>query len=88
MDLRPLSRAAREYLLRVHRLQGFAAEAGGGGDCLFLSVAQSLLTLRKQVEKLPAPVEELFRADTSRNAVAQRLRDIVGKAVIAWTPFC
>ena len=35
MDLRPLSRAADEYLLRVHRLRGFAAEVGGGGDCFF-----------------------------------------------------
>ena len=36
MDLRPLSRAADEYLLRVHRLRSFAAEVGGGGDCFFL----------------------------------------------------
>ena len=86
MDLRPLSRAADEYLLRVHRLRGFAAEVGGGGDCFFLAVAQSLQTLRKQVEKLPAGVEELFLHGASRTVVAKRLRDIVGRAVIAWTP--
>ena len=86
MDLRPLSRAADEYLLRVHRLRGFAAEVGGGGDCFFLAVAQSLQTLRKQVEKLPADVDELFLHGASRTVVAKRLRDIVGKAVIAWTP--
>jgi len=86
MDLRPLSRAADEYLLRVHRLRSFAAEVGGGGDCFFLAVAQSLQTLRKQVEKLPADVEELFLHGASRTVVAKRLRDIVGRAVIAWAP--
>ena len=40
-------------------------QSGGFGlvDCFFLSVAQSLQTLRKQVEKLPA--------DASRTVVAR-----------------
>ena len=86
MYLRPLSRAADEYLLRVHRLRGFAADVGGGGDCFFLSVAQSLQSLRKQVEKLPPATDELFVPAASRTVVAQRLRNIVGKAVRAWSP--
>ena len=86
MSLRPLSRAADDYLLRIHRLRGSAGDVGGGGDCFFLSIAQSLRTSRKKVDNLPAPVDELFLADASLNAVAKRLRDIVGKAVIAWPP--
>ena len=86
MDLRPLSRAAAEYLLRTHRLRGFAADVGGGGECFFLSVAQSLRSLRKQVEELPAPVDELFQDDASLAVVAKRIRNIVGKAVRDWTP--
>ena len=86
MHLRPLSRAANEYLLRVHGLRGFAADAGGGGDCFFLSVAQSLQSLRKQVEKLPPAIDQLFVPAASRTVVAKRLRNIVGKAVRAWSP--
>ena len=86
MHLRSLSRAADEYLLRVHRLRGFAADVGAGGDCFFLSVAQSLQSLRKQVEKLPAPVDELFALTPCRKEVAKRLRAIVGQGVTAWAP--
>ena len=86
MYLRPLSRAADEYLLRVHRLRGFAANVGGGGDCFFLSVAQSLQSLRKQVEKLPPAIDDLFVPSASRTVVARRLRNIVGKAVRACSP--
>lgn len=37
-------------------------------------------------DKLPAAVDKLFVHGASRSVVAKRLRNIGGKAVIAWTP--
>eukprot|EP00435_Cladocopium_sp_Y103_P036594 s119_g9.t1 len=81
LRLASLSRVTADYLLLSHRLRGFAADAGGGGDCLFLSVAASLASLREQVHELPGPLESLFSAGVSRKQIAKQLRDIVGQAV-------
>lgn len=86
LQLRSLSRAADDYLQRTHRLRAFAAEAGAGGECFFLSVAASLETLRVHLHELPSSVETLFSADASRTVVAKRLRDLVGAAVRSWSP--
>ena len=85
-----LSRAADEYLLREHRLHAFAADAGAGGDCFFLSVAAALETLRAEQQHLPLScpllLEQLFSEDASRAAIVKRLRSIVGQGVLNWSP--
>ena len=81
----PLTHVADEFLLRGHRLRGFAAIVGAGGDCFFLSVAASLQALRAHHE-LPAPLEALFSGGASRAGVAERLRGMVGAAVLEWRP--
>ena len=85
LPLCPLTHVADEFLLRGHRLRGFAADAGAGGDCFFLSVAASLQALRAHHE-LPAPLEALFSGGASRAGVAERLRGVVGAAVLEWRP--
>ena len=57
LDLCKLSRPADVYLQRVHRLRCFAADAGGGGDCLFLAVAAGLETLRERLADVAPPVQ-------------------------------
>ncbi|CAL1153389.1 unnamed protein product [Cladocopium goreaui] len=86
LRLSTLSRAADDYLLREHRLRAFAADAGAGGDCFFLSVAAALETLRAEQHNLPLSLEQLFSVDVSRGAMVRRLRGIVGQGVMNWGP--
>ena len=86
LRLSTLSRAADDYLLREHRLRAFAADAGAGGDCFFLSVAAALETLRAEQHNLPLSLEQLFSEDVSRGAMVRRLRGIVGQGVMNWSP--
>ena len=64
---------------RCH-LRAFAADAGGGGDCFFLSVAAILIFAR---DSMPAVVDSLGLsprlAAKDRKAVAQALRGVVGR---------
>ena len=64
---------------RCH-LRAFAADAGGGGDCFFLSVAAILILAR---DSMPAVVDSLGLAPglaaKDRKAVAQALRVVVGR---------
>ena len=61
-------------------LRAFAADAGGGGDCFFLSVAAILIFAR---DSMPAVVDSLGlsprHAAKDRKAVAQALRGVVGR---------
>ena len=85
LDLCKLSRPADVYLQRVHRLRCFAADAGGGGDCLFLAVAAGLQTLRERLGDVAPPVQALIADDASRTVIAARLRSMVGDAVLKWS---
>ena len=86
LRLSTLSRAADDYLLREHRLRAFAADAGAGGDCFFLSVAAALETLRAEQHNLPLSLERLFSEDVSRGSMVKCLRGIVGQGVMNWSP--
>ena len=85
LDLCKLSRPADVYLQRVHRLRCFAADAGGGGDCLFLAVAAGLETLRERLADVALPVQALVADGASRTVIAARLRNMVGDAVLNWS---
>ena len=64
---------------RCH-LRAYAADAGGGGDCFFLSVAAVLILARAS---MPAVVDSLGLPPTlagrDRKAVAKALRGVVGR---------
>ena len=64
---------------RCH-LRAYAADAGGGGDCFFLSVAAVLILAR---DSMPAVVDSLGLPPTLagrvRKAVAKALRGLVGQ---------
>ena len=79
LRLHSLSQVAHQYLLRQHRLRAFVADAGGGGDCFFLSVAVCLQLWREQCVTFPPTLEALLADGPSRQVLAQRLRDIVGR---------
>ena len=81
-----LSQVAQQYLLRQHRLRAFAADAGGGGDCFFLSVAVCLQLWHEQCVTFPPTLQALLADRPSRRVLAQRLRDIIGRAVLQWSP--
>ena len=74
LRLSTLSRAA-DYLLREHRLRAFAADAGAGGDCFFLSVAAALETLWAEQHNLPLSLEQ-YNSCFLRMSVVGRWSDV------------
>ena len=89
LDVRVFEEISREECpTREHgALRVFAAEAGGGGDCFFLSTAVVLM----QVRAVHPRLLNLFTSDEvadwdDRTTVAAALRKIVGRRMRAKTP--
>ena len=80
LQSRPTSARLRSFLASTMNCNVHALDAGGGGDCLFLSIAAGLhmiSDLQPEVQRSVADAVGLPIAGTSRAQLAQRLRELV-----------
>ena len=86
LDLAEVARPTFSYFREHGSWMAFAGEAGGGGDCFFLSFASVLMQARAVYPDLPVFDAVPVSSWDDRIAVAASLRKVVGRHLRSWDP--